>query len=598
MESLQLLAQQARGLRRYFVWSILFVLIETLFEVLIPYLMADIIDVGVLQHDTSVFLSRGLLMGGCALLSLLFGMAYSRCAAKASALFAKALRKKEFDAIQTYSFGNLDHFETSGLITRMTSDVQVIQNAITGGIRPLARGPVMLVLGLLMSFLISWKLSLVFFAAGPVLALILVWIVSKVAPRYSVIQKSVDLLNQAVQENLVAIRLVKAFVREDFQKENFEKINKGLSTITADTFHYAQLNQPAFQLSMYTVLVILMSLGVQMIRSGSMQVGELTGILSYVMQIMNSFMMMSNVFLLLTRSMASVDRIAQVFREPVLLRSPEHGTRLADGSVVFDHVSMKYDPEAQEEVLSDVSFVLPSGSKTGIVGSTGSAKTSLVSLIPRLYDASSGTIRVGGQEVKDLDLHDLREDVGVVLQNNVLFSGSVRENLLWGNPEATQEDIDEACRIAAVDELLEKLPQGLETELGQNGSNVSGGQKQRICIARALLKRPKILIFDDSTSAVDTKTDARIREGLASMQGMTQIIVAQRLSSVAHCDQILVMDNGTIAAAGTHEELLQTCPIYQEIYASQTREADEQDAAASAQPEVQTQPGTEQEAGA
>lgn len=574
MESLKLLFSKTFDLRRYFIWALIFVAVETLFEVLIPYLMADIIDVGVLRRDTSVFISRGILMGLCALCSLLCGLAYAKCAARASAQFALQLRQKELDKIQSYSFGNLDHFETSGLITRMTSDISVIQNAITGGIRPIARGPVMLILGLLMSFLISWRLALVFFVVSPILCLILIWIIRKVAPRYGLIQKCVDDLNSAVQENLIAIRLVKAFVREDDQEKNFEKINQSLADVTALTFHYAQLNLPAFQFSMYTVITVLMILGVQMIQAGNMQVGELTGILSYVLQIMNSFMMMSNIFLLLTRSMASARRIAEIFLEPVLLHNPEHPEKAEDASIEFDHVSFKYDANGSENVLSDISLSMPAGSRTGIVGATGSAKTSLVSLIPRLYDAAKGEVRIGGRNVRDLDLEDLRSKVGVVLQNNVLFSGTVEENLRWGNPDATSEEIQEACRIAAVDELLPKLPGGLQMELGQGGVNVSGGQKQRICIARALLKKPSILIFDDSTSAVDTKTDARIREGLSQMEGMTQIIIAQRLSSVSHCDQIVVMDNGRIDAVGTHDELLQTNQIYQEMYVSQAREAD------------------------
>lgn len=575
MDSLQLIYSKTQGLRKYFFWALVFVVIETVFEVLIPYLMSDIIDVGVLDHDTSVFVSRGIWMGVCAVASLLFGLAYSRCAARASAQFARKLRQEEFDKIQSFSFSNIDHFETSGLITRLTSDVTVIQNAITSGIRPIVRGPIMLIMGILMSFLINWKMALIFLIVGPILAAILIWIVSKVAPKYSLIQKSVDMLNSVVQENLIAMRLVKAFVREDYQEEKFEKINRQLQDVTTETFHYAQLNLPAFQFCMYTVITILMILGVQLIARGSMQVGELTGILSYVLQIMNSFNMMSNVFLLLTRSMASINRIADVFNEKQTIVSPENGKVITDGSIDFENVSLKYSADAKEDVLSDINLHIPAGSKVGIVGGTGSAKTSLVSLIPRLYEATAGSVKIGGQDVRDLDLYKLREDVGVVLQNNVLFSGSVEDNLRWGNPDATKDEIDKACQIAAVDELLEKLPGGLSMELGQGGANVSGGQKQRICIARALLKNPKILIFDDSTSAVDTKTDARIRDGLACVEGLTQIIIAQRLSSVKHCDQIIVMDNGTIAAAGTHEELLKTSQIYREISESQSRKADQ-----------------------
>ncbi len=561
--------EQGKGLRKYFILALIFITIETSFEVIIPYLMSDIIDVGIVNRDTSVFINRGLWMIGCAIGSFIFGLLYAKSAAKASARFAQKIRRAQFEKIEGFSFENIDHFESSGLITRMTSDVIVLQNTITNGIRPLARGPLMLVLGIIMCIAINPTLSLIFFCVIPVVVLVMVWIVSKVAPQYRLIQKTVDTLNGVVEENLVAIRLVKSFVRKDYEVNRFDEVNEQLAALNEKTNHYAFLNLPVFQGSMYTVIVLLLMIGSQMIIQNTIQVGQLTGILSYVLQIMNSFIMMSNVFLLLTRSIASVNRIEEVFDEKPTMVLPRHGKEVKDGSIVFDHVSMKYSKEAKEDVLSDICLEIPSGTKVGIIGATGSAKSSLAMLIPRLYDLSSGNLIVGGENIKDLDLVKLRDAIGMVLQKNVLFSGTVRENLKWGNPEASDEEILKAIDMAGATELLERLPGGLDMELGQQGVNVSGGQKQRLCIARALLKKPKILIFDDSTSAVDTKTDAKIRNNLASIEDLTQIIIAQRISSIRHCDLIVVMDQGKIVQTGTHDELLKTSPIYQEIYESQ-----------------------------
>ena len=561
--------EQVKGLRRWFVLSLVFVTIETCFEVIIPFLMSDIIDVGIARRDTSVFFNRGLWMLACAAGSFVFGLLYAKCAAKASARTAQKIRRAEFDKIENYSFENIDHFESSGLITRMTSDVIVLQNTITSGIRPIARGPLMLVLGIIMCLAINPTLSLIFFGAIPVMAFLMCWIVSKVAPQYRLIQKAVDVLNGVVEENLTAIRLVKSFVRKDYEVERFDQVNEELAALNEKTNRYAFLNLPVFQGSMYTVIVLLLFVGSSMIIAGRIQVGELTGILSYVLQIMNSFIMMSNVFLLLTRSFASLGRIEEVFDEKPTMQLPKEGKALKDGSIEFDHVSMKYSKEAKEDVLSDITLKIPSGSRTGIIGATGSAKSSLAMLIPRLYDLSSGTLKVGQEDIKDLDLKKLRDGIGMVLQKNVLFSGTVRDNLKWGNPNASDDEILQAIEMAGARELVERFPGGLDMELGQQGVNVSGGQKQRLCIARALLKKPKILIFDDPTSAVDTKTDARIRQNLASIKDLTQIIIAQRISSIRHCDQIVVMDNGKIAQVGTHEQLLQTSPIYREIFESQ-----------------------------
>lgn len=558
-----------RSARKDFIFAVIYVAIETLLEVITPVLMADIIDIGVMHRDTSIFVSRGLGMLACAAGSLLFGLLYAKAAARAAATVASQIRQAQFDQIEKFSFENIDRFESSGLITRLTSDVMVLQNTITNGIRPIARGPLMLILGIIMCFIISWKLSIVYLIVSPIMALLLIWIVSKVAPQYRFIQKTVDALNEAVEENLIAIRLVKSFVRADYETDRFDRGNEDLASLMQKTNHLAFLNLPLFQASMYITILVLLAIGSMMIVQSTLAVGQLTGIMSYVLQIMNAFIMMSNIFLLLTRSAASIHRIEEVLDEKITMHSPEQGKLLQDGSIDFENVSFKYSKEGREDVLSDVTLHIPSGSRVGIIGATGSAKSSLAMLIPRLYDVSSGTLKVGQENVHDLDLKALREDVAMVLQKNTLFSGTVRDNLKWGNPNASDDEILKAIDQAGASELIARLPGGLDMELGQAGVNVSGGQKQRLCIARALLKKPKILIFDDSTSAVDTKTDALIRKNLAEIHGLTQIIIAQRVSSISHCDQIVVMDQGRIVQTGTHDELLKTSPIYREIYESQ-----------------------------
>lgn len=558
-----------RSARKDFILAVIYVAIETLLEVITPVLMADIIDIGVMHRDTSIFVSRGLGMLACAAGSLLFGLLYAKAAARAAATVASQIRQAQFDQIEKFSFENIDRFESSGLITRLTSDVMVLQNTITNGIRPIARGPLMLILGIIMCFIISWKLSIVYLIVSPIMALLLIWIVSKVAPQYRFIQKTVDALNEAVEENLIAIRLVKSFVRADYETDRFDRVNEDLASLMQKTNHLAFLNLPLFQASMYITILVLLAIGSMMIVQSMLAVGQLTGIMSYVLQIMNAFIMMSNIFLLLTRSAASIHRIEEVLDEKITMHSPEEGKLLQDGSIDFENVSFKYSKEGREDVLSDVTLHIPSGSRVGIIGATGSAKSSLAMLIPRLYDVSSGTLKVGQENVHDLDLKALREDVAMVLQKNTLFSGTVRDNLKWGNPNASDDEILKAIDQAGASELIARLPGGLDMELGQAGVNVSGGQKQRLCIARALLKKPKILIFDDSTSAVDTKTDALIRKNLAEIHGLTQIIIAQRVSSISHCDHIVVMDQGRIVQTGTHDELLKTSPIYREIYESQ-----------------------------
>ena len=445
----------------------------------------------------------------------------------------------------------------------------------------MVRGPVMLVMGIALSFMMNAKLSLVFFISTPVLAIILYLIIRKTAPMYSRLQRAVDRLNSVVQEGLIGIRAVKAFVRGEYEEEKFKAVNGELMQISKKTFHYAVLNQPAFQFVMYTAIVLIMWFGGNMILDKSLEVGALTGFLSYVMQVMNSLMMISNVFLLLTRSLASAKRISEVLAEEPAIISPEEAeTKIKDGSIDFENVSFKYKENAKEFALSDVTLHIASGETVGILGGTGAAKTTLVQLIPRLYDVSEGRILVGGKDVRAYDLAALRDAVGIVLQKNVLFSGTVRDNLLWGNKEASDDQLWQAARDACADEFLSRMPKGLDTDLGQGGVNVSGGQKQRLCIARALLKQPKILIFDDSTSAVDTATEAKIRASLSQLKDITKIIIAQRVTSVMDADRIIILDDGKIHACGTHEELLKNNAIYQEIYYSQMKGEDENGAKA------------------
>ena len=556
--------------KKEFILSILFIIAETGFELTIPLIMADIIDVGVQTRDIHYICIKGVQMGICALLSLITGLLYARYAARAALGFGSGVREAEFSRIQSYSFANLDHFSTSSLITRMTTDITVMQNAITGGLRPMVRGPVMLIMGLFLAFWMNAALALVFVICTPVLACILFFIVRRVAPLYGKLQVCMDRVNAAIQENLTAIRAVKAFVREEYEEEVFEKANRELADTSRTTFHFAVLNLPAFQLTMYTSIVLILWFGGGFIQTGSMQVGELTGFLSYVLQIVNSLMMISNVFLMLTRSLASARRINQVFDETSTLSDPENPCHvIPDGQIDFDHVSFKYKKEAKEYTLSDIDLHIKAGETVGIIGGTGSSKSTLVQLIPRLYDATAGSVRVDGRDVRSYSLESLRDGVGIVLQKNVLFSGTIRENLLWGSPEATEDELQAACRAACADEFIRTLPEGLDTWLDQGGVNLSGGQRQRLCIARALLKQPKILIFDDSTSAVDTATESRIREALEAIPSMTKLIIAQRILSVMHADKIVILDDGRIHAVGTHQSLLAESPIYREIYESQ-----------------------------
>lgn len=550
----------------------LFVMIETGFELFIPIMISNLIDIGVANHDVNYIYVKGVQMALLELGALVTGLLYAHFSAKASYGWGAEIRKAEYARVQQYAFSNLDHFVTSSLITRMTTDVNVLQNMIISGFRPITRGPSLLIMGIGLSFYMNPKLAFVFVVCTPILAIILFLIVHKVAPMYTRLQSIMDRLNQVVQENLTAIRAVKAFVRDEYEEDKFEEVNRDMAKSSETTFHYAVLNLPAFQGIMYTTIVMILWFGGNMILKSELAVGNLTGFLSYVMQVINSLMMLANVFLLLTRSLASAHRIAEILDENIVLTSPENGEKkVKDGSIDFENVSFKYREDAREYALENVNLHIPAGQTIGVIGTTGSAKTTLVQLIPRLYDATTGVVRVGGVNVHDYDLSVLRDSVNITLQKNVLFSGTVRENLKWGNPFADDETIWKACRAACADEFLSRMPDGLDTMLEQGGNNLSGGQKQRLCIARALLGNAKILIFDDSTSAVDTATEKKIRKALADYKDVTKIIIAQRITSVMNTDQIVILDDGKVHRVGTHKELLANDPIYQEIYASQMK---------------------------
>lgn len=570
MNDMKRLLKYAGPYKKDMILGALLVLIETCFELFIPIMIADLIDVGVANYDLSYIYGKGVQMIFCALMALITGLLYAHFAAKAAYGWGAEIRKAEYAKVQQYAFSNLDHFLTSSLITRMTTDVTVLQNMVNAGFRPVTRGPSLLVMGILLSFWISPRLAVVFLVCIPVLGVVLFWIVTRVAPMYTRLQGIMDRLNRVVQEGLTAIRAVKAFVRHEYEEEKFGEVNADLTSSSETTFHYAVLNLPAFQAVMYSAIVLIMWFGGNMILKSNLAVGDLTGFLSYVMQIMNSLMMIANVFLLLTRSLASAHRIAEVLDEDVELTSPENGIgEVADGRIEFENVSFKYHKDAREYALSGVKLQIPSGQTVGILGGTGASKTTLVQLIPRLYDATEGVVKVAGKDVREYDLHALRDAVGIILQKNVLFSGTVRDNLRWGNPQATDGEIWEACRAACADEFLSRMPEGLDSMLEQGASNLSGGQKQRLCIARALVGKAKILIFDDSTSAVDTATEKKIREALAKRKDVTKIIIAQRITSVMNTDQIVILEDGKVHCTGRHKELLAHDPIYQEIYRSQ-----------------------------
>ncbi len=557
--------------KAYAVLAVVCITLEGTFELIIPLIMADIIDVGVATGNKAIIFQKGILMIFCALLSLFLGVGSAKFSATCGQGLGAELRKAEYKKLQSFSFSNIDHFRTSSLVTRLTSDVTTIQNSVATGMRPGCRAPIMMLISLVMAFLMNWKLALVFCVASPILGILLFFIIKNVRPLYSKMQGSIDLVNRIVQENLTAVRVVKSYVRGDYEIGKFNEGNMALRTTSEKAFGLAALNMPAMQLVMYATILSILWIGGNLIFVGDMQVGQLTGFLSYVLQVLNSLMMISNVFMMMTRSLASCRRIVEVLDEEIdITEECARDIQITDGSVSFEHVYFKYRPEAKEYVLSDITCSIKAGQTIGILGGTGSAKSTLVQLIPRLYDVTSGTLSIDGHPVCEYPLSHLRDAVAMVLQKNTLFSGTILDNLRWGKDDATEEEIREACRIACADEFINQLPKGYDTELGQGGVNISGGQKQRLCIARALLKHPKILILDDSTSAVDTATEAKIREGLSGyLNGTTKIIIAQRITSVMHADQIFILEHGEIQATGSHETLLASNKTYQELYYSQ-----------------------------
>ena len=562
--------------KKYAWLALICIAVEAVLELMVPMIMADLIDTGVSTGDDMYIYKKGLQMVICAILALILGIGSSRFSALAGQGLGANLRKAEYEKLQNYSFSNIDHFRVSSLVTRLTSDVTNIQNAVSTGMRPFGRSPIMLIFATSVAFSINHTLALVFFVALPILAVLLITIIIHVRPLYSKMQSAIDLVNRTIQENLTAIRVVKSYVRGDYEYEKFENVNNSLKNESEKAFSLAVLNMPAMQYVMYGTILSLLLFGGYLINKGELMIGELTGFLSYVLLILNSLMMMSNVFLMMTRSLASGARIMEVIDEKIDMTDElAKDITVKNGDIEFEHVWFKYKEDAKEYVLSDVSFHIKAGQTVGIIGQTGSAKTSLVQLIPRLYDTSRGTVKIDGIDIKNYPMKHLRDEIAVVLQKNTLFSGTLLSNLKWGNENASMDEIKEACQIACVDEFIDRMSDGYNTEMGQGGVNVSGGQKQRLCIARAILKKPKVLILDDSTSAVDTATEAKIREGLSRrLPDMTKIIIAQRISSVRHADQIIILDKGCINGIGTHESLLSNNKIYQEIYESQKEGAD------------------------
>lgn len=567
------LLHYARKYKKELILAIICIEAETVFELIIPMIMADIIDVGVATGNKSYILMKGGQMIAFAAVALLLGHACARFTAICGNGIGAEIRKAEFQKMQTYSFANTDRFSTSSLVTRLTSDVTTIQNSITNGMRPGFRSPVMMLTALVVSFRLNARLAMVFFIAAPLLAVILFFIIKNVRPLYGKMQGAMDLVNRAIQENLRAIRVVKAYVRGEYETEKFGEVNTYLRNTSERSFSLAALNMPAMQFVMYGTILSILWFGGNLVIGEQMKVGALTSFLSYVLQVLNSLMMFSNVFLLFTRSLTSWRRISEVLvEEPEIRDDRATDIEITRGGIQFDHVYFKYRETAKEYVLSDISFQILPGQAVGIIGQTGAAKSTLVQLIQRLYEINSGEILIDGQPIYQYTQDHLREAIGMVLQKNTLFSGTVKENLCWGKENASDEEIKEACRIACVDEFIDRLDAGLDTVLGQGGVNLSGGQKQRLCIARAILKKPRILILDDSTSALDTATEQKINDGLrAALPDMTKIIISQRISSVSHGDQIIILDDGKVNAVGTHDELLNNNEIYRDIFESQQK---------------------------
>lgn len=563
--------------KKYAILTPVTIVGEVLMELLIPTIMAMIIDKGIKNGDIGYVAKMGGIMIAMSLLSLAFGALAGRFAAVAGMGFSKNLRAKLFEKVQSFSFSNVDKFSSSSLITRLTTDVTNTQNAFMMVIRMAIRSPIMFIGAIIMAVRINRELSLVLLIVLPLLALALVLIISKAFPKFLAMLEKYDAMNSRVQENLIGVRVVKAFVREKYEKDNFFN--------TADIVRKAQvsaekliiMNMPVMQIAMYTSIVAVLWFGGNMAVNGTMGTGELASFITYITQILMSLMMLSMIFIMLVISRASIQRISEVLDEEPSIKDCENSTeKVTDGSVRFENVSFSYFDDMNNLALENINLDIKSGETIGIIGGTGSSKTSLVQLIPRLYDTTSGTVYVGGKDVKSYSLDELRNNVAMVLQKNVLFSGTIRDNLKWGDENASDAEIIDACKSACADDFVQSFPDGYDTDMGQGGVNVSGGQKQRLCIARALLKKPKIIILDDSTSAVDTATDSNIRKAFREkLSDTTTFIIAQRISSVQDADRIIVMDNGKINGIGTHEELLENNEIYREVYESQQKGAEE-----------------------
>ncbi len=565
------LAAQIKEFKKASIITPLSMIGEVICEMIIPILMGRMVDYGIGRGDMSYIVRTGLIMLAVALGGLFFGVMGAVFGAMASTGFARNLRKAMFDNIQTYSFANIDKFSTSSLVTRLTTDVTNIQNAFQMILRMGLRAPVTMIVAMAMSFSLSPRLASIYLIAVFILAICMFFIMSRATRYFQQVFRRYDDLNESVQENVNAIRVVKAYVREDYEISRFDKAAANIYLM----FSKAELNMaivaPLMQTVVYTCILLISWFGAHMIVGGTLATGELMSLLTYCMNILMSLMMVSMIFVMITMSQASAKRIAEVINEESSLKNPENPVMsVPDGSIQFKDVYFSYTPGSGDPVLKDINLDIHAGESIGIIGGTGSAKSSLVSLISRLYDVTEGSVLVGGRDVRDYDMEVLRNEVSVVLQQNVLFSGTIMDNLRWGDPNATEEDCMRVCRMACADEFIEKMPDGYNTWIEQGGSNVSGGQKQRLCIARALLKKPKILILDDSTSAVDTATDAKIRKAFREeIPNTTKLIIAQRISSVKDCDRIIVMEDGRVDGFGTHDELLETNGIYREVYESQ-----------------------------
>ena len=567
------LLQSVREYKKQSIIAPLLVTLEVLMEVLIPLEMAKIIDIGIAEGNLGYIIQRGLILVIMAMMSLFFGVQAGNFAAVAGAGYAQNLRHDIYYKVQDFSFKNIDHFSTSGLVTRMTTDITNIQMAYMMSIRLLARAPIMIILSWVMTLTLSRKAALLFLIVIPVLGGTLLFIAKKAHPHFIKVFDEYDELNNSVQENVNAARVVKAFVREDYEIGKFHGVSKYVYQLFTTAEKIVAWNSPVMQFVMYAVIMILIYIGGKGIVTGTMETGALTSIIVYALQIIGSLMMVTFVFVMIMIAGASTDRITEVLNEIPEMRDPADAvTSVTDGDIVFDHVSFSYAGEGGNLSLKDVNLHIKSGQTVGIIGGTGSAKSTLVQLIPRLYDVTEGSVKVSGIDVRKYNLEALRDQVSMVLQKNVLFSGTIYDNIRWGNENATDEEVQNVCKLAQADGFVREFPDGYNTQIVQGGNNVSGGQKQRLCIARALLKKPKILILDDSTSAVDTKTDALIRKAFREeIPNTTKIIIAQRVSSIEDADQIIVLENGEISGIGTSEELLKTNAIYREVYESQVK---------------------------